>query len=75
MASSGREKVAGRLASKRKSGDAATRIFKSDRGKEREAEWEQKKRPSRRRSARIDSGGEHPKVAVNLQAARQGRKG
>ncbi len=32
MASSGREKVAGRLASKRKSGDTATQIFKSDRG-------------------------------------------
>ena len=57
MASSGRKKMAGRLASKRKSGDTATQIFRSDRGKsERRSEGEKgrvgtKERPSRRRSA------------------------
>ena len=41
MASSGREKVAGRFASKRKSGDTAARIFKSDRDRsERRSEGE-----------------------------------
>ena len=65
--SSGREKVAGRLTSKRKSGDTVTQIFKSDRDRcEGRSEGERgkvgtKKRPRRRRSARIDSG---PKVAV-----------
>ena len=47
MASSGREKVAGRLASKRKSGDTAgflkaTEVGAREGAREREAEWERK---------------------------------
>ena len=52
MASSGREKVASRLASKRKSGDTATQFLKAtevgaregaiEGAREGEAEWEQK---------------------------------
>ena len=48
MASSGREKVASRLASKRKSGDTATQFLKAtevgarEGAREGEAEWERK---------------------------------
>lgn len=55
--------LAGLLANE-KSGDTATRIFKSDRGRSERGRVGTKKRPSRRRSARIGSGGEYPKVAV-----------
>ena len=76
MASSGREKVAGRLTSERKSGDTATQIFSSVRSRsERRGEGERsrvgtKKRPSRRRPAGIDSGGEYPNVAVLIYKRR-----
>ena len=53
MAGSSREKVASRPAGKQKSGDAAARIFKGDRGKGKRrskgkgARMEEEERPSR----------------------------
>ena len=70
MASSGREKMASRFASKRKSSSAAAGVFKEEGERRSEREGGRmgaKKRPSRQRSAWIDPGGDHPKVAVEME--------
>ena len=71
MASLSRKKVASRLASKRKSSSAATEFFKGNRsrrerrGKREGVRMGAEKRPGRRRSACINSGGDNQKVAVS----------
>lgn len=70
MASSGQEKVTGRLISKQKSGDNVIQIFRSNRGKNKEKSKREKsgvgseKQTSGQKSAGIDLGKEYPNVIV-----------
>ena len=80
MASSGREKMAGRLISKQKRGDTTVQIFRNNGGRSKERRKREKSRvgtkkhPSKQRFTKIDSGKEYSNVVVIIYKQRDKAK-